>query len=270
MLEARGWRLEATRQSRQVYTAFNLKRGRMGRALLQPDSERALSELCLPAGFTLLEILIAIAILALVVTSLYGAYSGTIETTEKVERLRDIDQTARLVLMQMADDLKSLYYQKTESDVEESPFRFSGGMEAEGEEGTVVEFASTSHLGFDLNFPSLRINRVRYVLEKESDNERYHKLVRIETPFADLPGEREESSVELADSVESLTLNYLQADGQSFSQWDTRAKETEGLPPRLVNIRLQMAEDKSRIFTTSVALQVWEKEEEEGAKESKK
>ena len=214
------------------------------------------------AGFTLFEILIAIAILALVVSSLYGAYSGTIETTEKVESLRDIDQTARLALMQMADDFKSLYYRKAESNEEDSPFGFSSGMEAEGEEETVVEFASTSHLGFDLDFPSLRVNRVRYVMAKQSDNERHHKLVRIEIPFADLPGEREEISVELADSVESLTLTYQNEDGQSFSQWDTKAEENAGQPPRLVNIKLQMAGDTSRIFTATVALRVWEEEEE--------
>ena len=216
----------------------------------------------LSSGFTLLEILIAIAILALVVSSLYGAYSGTIETTEKVESLRDIDQTARLALMQMADDFKSFYYRKAESNEEDSPFGFSGGMEAEGEEETVVEFASTSHLGFDLNFPSLRINRVRYTLTKELGNEQHHKLVRIEIPFADLPGEREEITLELADSVESLVLTYQNKDGQSFSQWDTKARETEGLPPRLVNIQLKMAGDKSRVFTAIVALPVWEEEEE--------
>ena len=49
-----------------------------------------LSRLCYRSGFTLLEILIAIAILALVVSSLYGAYSGTMETTEMVESARDV------------------------------------------------------------------------------------------------------------------------------------------------------------------------------------
>ncbi|PNV84741.1 MAG: hypothetical protein C0610_15370, partial [Desulfobacteraceae bacterium] len=58
-------RLEAIKLSRQIYTASNLKRGQMGRALLQPDAERAPCGLPWRSGFTLLEILIAIAILAL-------------------------------------------------------------------------------------------------------------------------------------------------------------------------------------------------------------
>ena len=257
-------RLEAIKLSRQIYTASNLKRGQMGRALLQPDAERAPCGLPWRSGFTLLEILIAIAILALVVSSLYGAYSGTMETTEMVESARDVDQTARLALMQMVDDFSSLYYKKAEGENENSPFRFQGGKEAEGEGGTVVEFTSTSHLGFDGSFPNLRINRVSYVLEKQEDNQRYYRLVRMELPFADLPGEREETAVELADTVESLTLTYLNEDGETLSQWDSKAEETEGLLPRLVHIRLQLAGEKSRVFATTVAIQV---REEEGSRQ---
>ena len=209
-------------------------------------------------GFTLLEILIAVAILALVVSSLYGAYSGTLETTEMVESIRDVDQVARLTLMQMADDFKSLYYQKAQGEGEESPYSFGGGMEGEGEGGAIVEFATTSHLGFDLTFPSQRINRVSYVLEKQPDNEKLYRLVRKELPFAGLPGERQEVEIEIADEVESLTLTYFNEDGQTFPQWDS---EAEGLLPRLVEIRLQLAGDKSRTFTTSVAIREQEVEE---------
>jgi type II secretion system protein J len=264
MLEVRGLRFEAKRQSRGVCTAFSLKRGQKGRALLQPNAERALSELRWRAGFTLLEILIAIAILALVVSSLYGAYSGTMETTEMVESARDIDQAARLTLMQMVDDFSSLYYKKVEGENEDSPFRFQGGMDTDSEGGTVVQFASTAHLGFDGSFPNLRINRVSYVLEKQDDNQRYYKLVRMELPFVDLSGEREETAVELADTVESLTIIYLNEDGETLSQWDSKAEETAGILPRLVHIRLQLAGAKSRVFATTVAIQV--REEEGGRK----
>jgi type II secretion system protein J len=218
----------------------------------------ALSRLRWRSGFTLLEILIAVAILALVMSSLYGAYSGTLETTEMVESARDVDQVARLALRQMVDDFSALYYRKAEGENENSPFRFQGGMDAEGEGGTVVQFASTCHLGFDVSFPSLRINRVSYVLEKQADNQRYYRLVRMELPFVDLSGEREETAVELADTVESLTLTYLNEDGETLSQWDSKAEETEGLLPRLVHIRLQLAGEKSRVFATTVAIQVQE------------
>jgi type II secretion system protein J len=202
-------------------------------------------------GFTLLEILIAIAILALVVSSLYGAYSGTLDTTEMVESIRDVDQVARVALMQMVDDFKSLYYQKAQGEDEESPYSFGGVTEVEGEGGAIVAFATTARLDFDMTFPSQRINRVSYVIEKQPDNEKLYRLVRREVPFADLSGERQEVVVEIADGIESLSLAYFDEDGQQFSQWDSKA---EGLLPRLVQIRLQMAGEKSRVFSTSVAI----------------
>ena len=208
-------------------------------------------------GFTLLEILIAIAILALVVSSLYGAYSGTLDTTEMVESIRDVDQVARLALRQMVDDFKGLYYQKAQGEDKESPYSFGGVKEAEGEGGPIVAFATTSRLDFDMTFPSQRINRVSYIMEKQPDNEKLYRLVRKELPFADLPGEREEISVEIADGVESLSLTYFNGEGQQFSQWDSKA---EGLLPRLVYIRLKMAGDKSRLFATSVAIRQQEGE----------
>ena len=209
-------------------------------------------------GFTLLEILVAIAILALVVSSLYGAYSGTLDTTQMVEGMRDVDQVARLALMQMVDDFESLYYQKAQGKDTESPYTFGGVTETEGEGGEIVAFATTSHLDFDMTFPSQRINRVSYIMEKQPDNEKLYRLVRKEIPFADLPGKGQEILVEIADGVESLSLTYFNADGQQFPQWDSKA---EGLLPRLVHIRLQMAGEKPRLFTTSVAIR---RQEEEG------
>ena len=209
-------------------------------------------------GFTLLEILIAIAILALVVTSLYGAYSGTLDTTQMVESIRDVDQVARLALMQMVDDFKSVYYQKAQGEDTESPYSFGGVTEAEGEGGAIVAFATTSRLDFDMTFPSQRINRVSYIMEKQPDNEKLYRLVRKELPFADLSGERQEILVEIADGVESLSLTYFNEDGQQFSQWDSKA---EGLLPRLVHIRLLMAGEKSRLFATSVAIRAQEGED---------
>jgi prepilin-type N-terminal cleavage/methylation domain-containing protein len=47
------------------------------------------------SGFTLLEILLALAILALVLSSLFSAYSETITATELVETSREVDQAAR-------------------------------------------------------------------------------------------------------------------------------------------------------------------------------
>ena len=208
------------------------------------------------AGFTLLEIVIAIAILAVIFTGLYSAYSSTLDTTEAVESERDVEQAARLGLMRIADDLASLYYREVDGgDAEPSPYRFEGAdTEALDEGGTVMEFTTTGSLDFDMVFPSLRINRVSYALEKQSDSERYYRLVRRELPFADLGGTGQESVIEVAEGVEMLSVSYFDEEGQVQLQWDSEAPESETVLPRLVHVRLQLAAAKSRFFATTVAL----------------
>ncbi|UCG10976.1 MAG: prepilin-type N-terminal cleavage/methylation domain-containing protein [Deltaproteobacteria bacterium] len=220
-------------------------------------------------GFTLLEIVIALAILAIVFTSLYGAYSGTLEATERVENERNVEQAARLALMQIADDLKSLYYQEVEEDqqseenLEESPYRFAGADTEVLEGGRpVLEFATAAHLGFDGVFPNLHINRVRYQLEIQSDTKNHYRLMRLELPFVDLGGERQENEIELADGVEKLEIGYTDANGVTVSDWDSSTLEPGSRMPRLVTIRLQMASEetgRSRLFTAIVAPMAWEK-----------
>jgi prepilin-type N-terminal cleavage/methylation domain-containing protein len=209
------------------------------------------------SGFTLLEILLALAILALVLSSLFGAYSETITATELVEASREVDQAARLTLGQMADDLKSLYQQEVKGDPKDSPYRFQGGSEESGEEAVeILNFASTGHLGFDLAGPSMSVNRIAYILKKGGEGERYFRLIRRERPFADFEGQGEETEVELADNVEELTVTYGDDAGTTFTEWDSASPEHGGRPPRLVRINLKVAAGTSggsRSFTAVVA-----------------
>jgi type II secretion system protein J len=209
------------------------------------------------AGFTLLEILIALAILALVLSSLFSAYSETITTTELVETSREVDQAARLTLAQMADDLKSLYLQEVKGDPVNSPYRFLGKSEqSEGESLELMSFASTGHLGFESTGPSMSINRITYVLSKSEAGERYFKLLRRERPFADFEGGGEATEVELADNVEELVVSYEGDGGTTVTAWDSVSPEQGGRPPRLVQIRLKVAAGspgESRTFTAVVA-----------------
>ncbi len=210
-----------------------------------------------PSGFTLLEILLALAILALVLSSLFAAYSETITATELVEDSREVDQAARLTLAQIADDLKSLYQQEVKGDPKDSPYRFQGGSgESDEESVEILNFASTAHLGLDPAGPSMSVNRIAYVLKKGGEGEGYFQLSRRERPFADFEGQGEETEVELADNVEELAVTYGDDAGTTLTEWDSASPEHEGRPPRLVQIRLKVAAGRSggsRTFTAVVA-----------------
>ena len=53
------------------------------------------------AGFTLLEVLVAIAVLALLSMLLYGAFSGMKRSKEGVERINDRQREGRMAMARM-------------------------------------------------------------------------------------------------------------------------------------------------------------------------
>jgi type II secretion system protein J len=213
------------------------------------------------SGFTLLEVLIALSILALVFSGLYSAYNETLETTAIVENGKDVEQVARLTLGQMVDDFKCLYYHESEGNQKDSPYRFvTGALETEGEVGKVIEFASTAHLGLDEHYPSRRINRVCYLLEKQGETGPHYRLIRREYPFVGLQGEGQEIDFELADGVEEVIFTFVDAEGREAAQWDSSLPENSGKFPRLVRIGLRMAvgaSGQSRLFAAAVAPMAW-------------
>lgn len=217
-------------------------------------------------GFTLLEIVVALAIVAVIFAGLYGTYHGALESTEAVESGRELDQAGRLVLSRLAADLQSLYLFKSGETAESSSS--TPGSESFGPASgarPVAEFATTAHLGFEETSPGQGINRVSYVLAKEAEDDRYYRLLRLETPYADLGVKSQQTSLELADMVEELVLTYVDADGRRLPGWNSDSADG---PPRLVEIELRMASRSggSRSFRMAVAPMAAREYEREGGR----
>ena len=64
------------------------------------------------AGFTLVEILVAVAIIATIVSMVYGSYFATAKSTEAYKAKMAVSTQARKVLMQMARQIRCSYISK--------------------------------------------------------------------------------------------------------------------------------------------------------------
>ncbi len=74
-------------------------------------------------GFTLLEILIAMFIFGVVLTTIFTSYTGTFRIIDETESQTDIYAMARTVMIRMQEDLESVHFKETGSSKSEGSSR---------------------------------------------------------------------------------------------------------------------------------------------------
>jgi prepilin-type N-terminal cleavage/methylation domain-containing protein len=66
-----------------------------------------------PAGFTLIEVMLALGIFGLVTVTLYGSFARTLRSKGLAERRAEVTRLGRAALGRLADEIGSAYYPKT-------------------------------------------------------------------------------------------------------------------------------------------------------------
>ncbi len=218
------------------------------------------------AGFTLAEILIAIAIFALLVSIVMGSFSGVFSHSEELAIARNNSAMARSCLMRMTTDLANVFVEKPpffklpETSQEPSLFRFVATDGAESAETQArLQFASRAHVDFS-GEGSEGIAIIRYYLETTGDDgaDPVYRLRRADA-MAD-GGELPELSGDpiLCENIRALKISYIDAQGESSDEWDSSSPDYGYATPRIVRIRLELAAAENvDVFQTAVRLPLW-------------
>lgn len=226
-------------------------------------------------GFTLLEVLIAVVVLAIVLTVIYRSYWLCSKNVAQAQEQSDFYQSARLALRRLSDDVMCAYAPLGEKDEgggdKASPPPQDSSDESSDSEGGGA--TSTKFKGFDggegeeardtLELVTMaNLSRgaaaqyepcdLRYSVEERGADAA--ALVRTTTTES---GESE--SVDLAPNVKGFDLKFWDADGEEHDSWDG----TSGVLPTLVEITLYMGRAKEApvAFTTAVNLPLaWQRD----------
>lgn len=225
-------------------------------------------------GFTLLEILVALSLLFVVLTTVYQSFRIHIRGMERGRAVQRETFTARLILDMMAKDLQSAYWEEGTQAVE-------GQKEVETSESEVPRFfvvqsmseadRSTDRIAFLSMGPSWRprqtksplVHEVEYRLMMDDETERW-VLVRREdiTPDSDLLS----GGVQwiLAEDVQGFEVECMDAKGETPDAWDSREK---GALPSSVLLRLwpsraEQNESETVPYTLRVGIPIAGKEGE--------
>lgn len=206
-------------------------------------------------GFTLLEILIAIFILGIVLSTIYAAYSGTLTVIRDLEDDSRIYAMARITLDRMSGDLSSLQ-------------RFGDAFVLQSEKSRIgnrefgsISFWSAAHLAFEEELLSGYPASIAYFVKEDKDGGFSLRRSDIAGAAPALDKQTGDGII-ICENVQALNLMFYDEGGQYYDSWDTASSSAsqQGKPPVLVQIELILKNardaEKPYKFITRVFLPV--------------
>lgn len=212
-------------------------------------------------GFTLLEIMVAIFIFALVIITVFGSFRAVFSSADAVGGDVAIFEAARTCLGRMATDLGDLHvslyprYKKPEFNDPKDPYRLVGdATEAAGSSFGRLRFASLAHLPFNRD-PRQGVCRIVYYVHQRADESLVLRRADHLYPFPDF--EESEDDPVLCENILALEFGYTDADDETSDRWDSESADTDYATPRSVEIRLTVGKPSRPMeFTTRILLHV--------------
>ena len=193
-------------------------------------------------GFTLLEVLLALAILAAIVTSIYASFSTSAVNRERAEEVRDGTDRARTLMARMASDVANAYVIAGMSET----FFYGSKFESEENKQRYDSIALTTLTNWRTpGSKEMELWEVGYFFQEKPDGAG-RVLMRKEKRELSKDSPPREGGVdqELTDTVEGLRIRYS-SDGRT---WNDEWKRSGH--PKAVEIMLTLAD--GRVYMTTV------------------
>ncbi len=182
-------------------------------------------------GFTLVEILVAMAIIVTIVSMVYGSYFATSKSTQAYKSKMTLSQQGRKVLGQMARHIRCSYANKADKNTytvsipqqgKTDPASLINYFKGNSDEpsGEILHLVTTS--GFSVGLvPSNGLFEVTYKLDK-SRGLLFSSQRRLAATSKSV--EQKKKWQQIAEDIESLKLAFF--DGQKWlNKWDFKDKK---------------------------------------------
>lgn len=208
-------------------------------------------------GFTLIEILVAVLILGIVLTTVYASYTGTFRLIADTRSDAEVYGMARTALERMTQDLESV-----------APWKGSFSFVAkqsflQDSDFTTLLFRSAAHVAFGKDEPAGGVAVIEYSVE-ETDKEGVFALYRSDSVRRDLEedGETPTQKYLLCDRVAHLSYLFYDEKGDERETWDSEGggEREKKKTPHVVEIRMELVNEKQPdnpfAFMTRVRLPV--------------
>jgi len=214
-----------------------------------------------PSGFTLIEILIAIFIFAIVMTALFSSHNLVLNSTAVINEGISGYEMARICLDRMIFDLQSVYlnlppeYTRPEFDAPPEPYRIVGdGINIGNASFSRLRFTSMAHVSFGNSIENGIAELIYYVQETD---ENYYVLRRADSLYPYKLFEESMNDPLLCENLRSLAFKYYDRDGAEYDVWDSESLDFKYATPVAIGIKLEIGNDSThQLFETMVVLPI--------------
>lgn len=211
-------------------------------------------------GFTLLEILVAIALFAAITAMLYPTYIGTLRNMDITESYGSIYRMARIATERISGDLQCAAVPDEEADSGSLKSQVFSGKDStiNGKDADELEFLSEKHISFDSGVNGGR-GLIRYYVKEYEDQEGFI-LYRSDTPELGTMVTDDAAGLILCEGLSSINISYQDENGDTYDYWDSSSEQFKNKLPSMVSFELvfvNRSDPESPIkFTTSVSIPI--------------
>jgi len=223
-------------------------------------------------GFTLIEVLIAIFLFGIVMSTIFGAYVQVFFTVQQTENNAIIYEMGKNAMDRIIMDLSSIHITKPPifkkpdtrpEDDELDPYQFLG--EPDGDFAT-LRFVSHAHVAIEGFSPKGGgVAQIRYYVNSDDQDEENMVLRRCDDIDLKEGCDRINDPI-LCEHVVGFNLSYVyyekEEDIETFEQWDSDDKEMKYATPRAIEITLKLTDPEKTetdpiVFHTGVTLPLY-------------
>ena len=198
-------------------------------------------------GFTLLELLIAIAIFSIIASFAYAGLNVVLDTKQQTDEHLEALSTMQLGLHLLQMDIEQTVDRPIRNEYGDSEPALRSGGQSE----LLLELTRTGYAN-PMKLPRSQLQRVGYLLEEET-------LYRVTWPVLDRAQDSEPRRQTLFSGVDSLTLNFFDKEMKRQTRWppqSTQDTDEIGLPKGLeMVIETKSMGNLRRVFRVPESLQ---------------
>lgn len=188
-------------------------------------------------GFTLLEILMAISIFAIVISLAYSSYNASFHIINSAGAQSATYSMAKVAMERIQEDLESFY--------PAAEMLFTGHTDTiNGHRADSLEFTSSANVRLHPKQKLTGYTIIRYQVTEDPETHTL-QLFRSEQPaFTETDGKNNKNNrLLLCENLLEVAFDYRNSEGMDVTDWEEESKNDESPPlPELIFISLRFAD----------------------------